>query len=223
MKRALVLAEGDTEERFIKEVLRGYFWGLGLDLAPTLLTTKRVKSGGSFRGGVTSFGKFENDARRLLGSCGGALVTTMLDYYGLPSDFPGMDSRPAGDPLVRVLHVEAAIKAHYREHTNFLPYLSLHEFESLLFASKDELPKALTTPTKAVEFAAIRAGFKTPEDINERPGHSPSSRIAALFPAYRKKFHGPTAARRIGLDVLRCECPHFRGWIRALESFAAGN
>jgi hypothetical protein len=220
MKRALVLAEGDTEERFIKEVLRDYFWKLGLDLAPTLLTTKRVKSGGSFRGGVTSFGKFENDALRLLGSSGGALVTTMLDYYGLPSDFPGMLSRPTGDPLTRVLHVEAAIKEHFGGRQDFLPYLSLHEFEALLFASTDELPKALTTPAKAAEFAAVRVGFKTPEDINESPGQSPSHRIEAIFPAYRKKFHGPTTVMRIGLAKLRGECPHFNEWITVLESYA---
>src|SRR6266404_1562426 len=108
MKRALVLVEGLTEERFVKDLLREHFWHLQLDLAPTLLTTKRVKSGGSFRGGVTSFARFENDARRLLGTAGTALVTTMIDYYGLPEDFPGMGSRPPGQPLLRVAHVETA-------------------------------------------------------------------------------------------------------------------
>lgn len=221
-KRALVLAEGHTEERFIKEVLCDHFCLLGLDLAPTLLITKRVKQGGSFRGGVTSFGKFENDVRRLLGSSGGALVTTLLDYYGLPPDFPGMDSRPTGDPLKRVQHVEAAIKAHFDGRQDFLPYLSLHEFEALLFVSPEELSKALMPPAKAAEFAAVRAGLKTPEDINERPGQAPSQRIAAISPAYRKKFHGPTIAGRIGLDRLRAECPHFHEWLNALEAYARG-
>lgn len=73
LKRALVLAAGDTEERFIQEALGGHFWPPGPDLAPTLLITKRVKCGGGFRGGVTGFGKFVNDARRLPGSSGGAL------------------------------------------------------------------------------------------------------------------------------------------------------
>lgn len=221
MKRALVLAEGDTEERFIKEVLREHFWPLRLDLAPTLLTTKRVKSGGSFRGGVTSFGKFENDANRLLSSSGGALVTTMLDYYRLPADFPGMSNRPEGSPLVRVKHVEAALRSHFDNRGNLLPYLSLHEFEALLFSSEVALPNTLTVPEKSAEFAAIRAGFATPEDINERPGCSPSNRIEEMFPAYRKKFHGPTTAKRIGLERLRAECPHFNEWMAALESFAA--
>lgn len=153
----------------------------------------------------------------------GQCKAIMLDYYGLPADFPGMDSRPSGDPLLRVRHVEAALKAHFDGEQDFLPYLSLHGFEALLFASTDELPRALTAPAKAVEFAAIRAGFKTPEDINERPRQTPSYRIGAIFPAYRKKFHGPTTARRIGLDTLRGECPHFNEWITALELFARRN
>ena len=78
MKRALVLVEGQTEERFVKDVLFPYFWPLGLHLSATVLTTKRVRSGEAFKGGVTSFGRFENDARRLLGSAGAALVTTSM-------------------------------------------------------------------------------------------------------------------------------------------------
>lgn len=222
MKRVLVLAEGETEERFIKDVLREHFWVLGLDLAPTLLTTKKVKSGASFRGGLTGFGKFENDARRLLGSSGGAIVTTMLDFYRLPEDFPGMSTRPAGGPLIRVRHVETAMAAHFGSPKNFLPYLSLHEFEALLFASDDALPSVLMVPAKTREFAAIRTGFITPEDINERPGHAPSNRIQALFPAYRKRLHGPMIARRIGLARLREDCPHFAHWITTLESCARG-
>ena len=218
-----MLAEGPTEERFIKDVLSEHFWGLGLHLAPTVLATKRVKSGGGFRGGVTSFGKFENDARRLLGSAGGALLTTMLDYYRLPEDFPGMNTRPLGSPAERVSHVESAIHQHFGSPPNLLPYLSLHEFEALLFASPDELPRALTQTEKTDQFVSIRAAFPTPEDIDEQPDQAPSKRIEKIFPAYRKTFHGPTTTKRIGLDRLRNECPHFNEWITRLEAFARGS
>lgn len=220
MKRVLVLAEGPTEERFIKDVLRPHFWELEVDIAPTLLTTKRTKSGDTFRGGVTSFGKFENDARRLLGNAGGALITTMLDYYRLPADFPGMVSRSSAKPVGRVKHVEDAIRGYFNSPQYFLPYLSLHEFEALLFSSPDELPRVLTQPEYSTRFANERNGFATPEDINERPGFSPAERIKVIFPQYRKTLHGPTVARRIGLERLRAECPHFNEWIGALEGFA---
>lgn len=89
-KRVLVLVEGQTEEHFVKRVLAPALLLRQIDIRPTPLVTKRVKSGPSFKGGVTSFGKFDRDVRRLLGDRN-ALVTTMLDYNGLPGDFPGVE------------------------------------------------------------------------------------------------------------------------------------
>jgi hypothetical protein len=149
---------------------------------------------------VTNFAKFQNDAQRLLTSAGGALVTTMVDYYGLPSDFPRMNTRPPnGTPLQRVLHVEAAIAHHFGASTNFLPFLALHEFEAWLFSSPTELPRTMNEPGKQSQIDAIRTGVATPEEIT---------------------LHGPTVAARIGLERIRAECPHFNDWLTTLEVFA---
>lgn len=220
-KRVLILVEGQTEERFVKDVLGPAFFGQELFFHPTLLVTKRVKDGPNFKGGVTGFAQFINDAQRLLNSRGGALVTTLLDYYRLPGDFPGMSSRPKnGSPTQRVLHVEAAIHTHFGSPKNFLPFLALHEFEAWLFSSPTELPRVMTATSKQTDFAAIRASVRSPEEINERPDHAPSKRIEALFPAYKKTLHGPVAAGRIGLNTIRSECPHFDDWMKRLEAFA---
>src|SRR5580658_7820372 len=118
-KRVLILVEGQTEERFVKDVLGPFFFERQLFFFPTILVTKRVKDGPNFKGGVTNFAKFRNDAQRLLTSAGGALVTTMLDYYRLPLDFPGMNSRPThGTPIQRVRHVENAIAEHFDSPAN---------------------------------------------------------------------------------------------------------
>jgi len=214
IKRALVLVEGQTEERFVKDVLAPPLWSHELYLSPTLLVTKRVKSGPDFKGGVTNFVKFENDARRLLRSAGGALVTTILDYYGLPNDFPGMTTRSPGSPLQRVQHVENEVRSYFGNLPNSLPFFALHEFEAWLFASREELPRALNQPEKEREFAAIRDSVSTPEEINERSEWAPSKRITKLFPGYRKTLHGPTVAGRIGLERIRLECAHFAWWLR---------
>lgn len=218
MKRALVLVEGFTEERFVKDVLQEHFWVMNLHLDPTILVTKRVKDGPHFKGGVTNFKKFENDVRRLLHGAGNALVTTFLDYDGLPGDFPGMSTRPAAGAVDRVTHVERAIAAHFGGSRLLIPYLALHEFEALLFSSPDELPRTMTEAGKRAQFAAIREAHPTPEHIDETD--FPSYRIVALFQAYRKPLHGPITAKRIGLDRLRAECPHFNEWIGKLENYA---
>jgi hypothetical protein len=188
-KRALILVEGQTEERFVKDVLAPALWPHGLFIFPTILVTKRVKSGPNFKGGVTNFAKFQNDARHLLNSSAGALVTTLLDYYGLPPDFPGMNTRPNGPPRQRVSHVEQAIWQHFGSPRHFIPFLALHEFEAWLFSSPDVLPGMMEEwMSRQGEFAAIRAEVSTPEEIDERPEHAPSKRIAALFQPSGRHF-----------------------------------
>jgi len=225
VKRALILVEGQTEERFVKDVLAPHLGTLQLYIVPTLLTTKVVKNGKNFKGGVTSFEKFESDLRRLLGgagaSGGSALVTTMLDYYRLPDDFPGMAGRSTPvDPFVRIGHVERALSTHFKD-GRFLPFLALHEFEAWVFSCPHTLPDVMAEPAKQPQFAAICNGVQTPEQINERPGHNPAARIASLFPTYRKTLHGPTATQRIGLQLIRDRCPHFNSWLTQLERSAS--
>ncbi len=220
-RRVLTLVEGQTEERFVKDVLAPQLSACGLLFEkPTVVMTKRVLRGGKFRGGVSGFGKFKNDLLRLLHGAGGAIVTTILDYYRLPEDFPGMPTRPKGSPIARTEHVEKAIHKHFASRSNFVPHLSLHEFEALLFADIRELPRSLAQPEMEPRLAEVRNQHPTPEDINERPGYAPSERILEIFPAYRKTLHGPPTVNRIGLEKLRAECAHFDSWLRKLEALA---
>lgn len=222
MKWALILVEGQTEERFVKDTLGPHLTARDLNVTPTLLTTKVVKSGPNFRGGVTSFNKFEDDLRRLLhGAAKDWLVTTMLDYYRLPADFPGMDTRPHPvDPFTRVRHVEQAIAGHFKD-DRLLPFLALHEFEAWVLSCPITLPNVMAEPEKQRRFAGVCGEVQTPEQINERPGHNPAAQIETIFPAYRKALHGPTATHRIGLQLIRGRCPHFAAWLNRLETFAA--
>lgn len=225
MKRALILVEGQTEERFVKDVLAPHLAERQLFITPTLLTTKVVKNGPNFKGGVTNFDKFESDLRRLLGGAGvgaeSAMVTTMLDYYRLPDDFPGMATRPAPiDLFTRISHVQTAL-ADYFNDERFLPFLALHEFEAWVFSCPNTLPAVMTEPARQPQFAGICNSVQTPEQINEHPGHNPAALIESLFPNYRKKLHGPIATQRMGLKLIRNRCQHFNAWLVRLEQFAA--
>ena len=95
MKRGLVLVEGQTEDLFVKNVLQPYLWNrTSLWLTPALLVTKLVKSGANFKGGVRSYAQVRRDVQKLLQDADAAVVTTFIDYYGLPVDFPGVSTRP---------------------------------------------------------------------------------------------------------------------------------
>jgi hypothetical protein len=216
MKRVLVLVEGQTEERFVKDVLCPHLWARGVDATPKVATTKHVKRGPDFKGGITDYQKVENDLRRLLGDSDAVSVTTFIDYYGLPADFPGMSNRPTGSPLERARHVEAKWEQKI-SHDRFHAYLMIHEFEALLFAKPDELCNALYHPATLPQIMSIRSSFSTPEDINDNPQTAPSKRIAQLLPGYQKPLHGPLLTKRIGLELIRQECPHFNEWLSWLE------
>ena len=168
---------------------------------------------------MVSYGKVKNDLLRLLRDPSTAMVTTLLDFYGLPRDFPGLSSMPDASCYNKVVHLETAFKKDIG-YNKFLPHFSLHEFEGLMFTS----PKAIadvfpgTSPRNLAKLTDIRSGFHSPEEINDGPTTAPSKRIKQLFPDYQKTFHGPLVANNIGIDSIRQECPHFDRWLVTLES-----
>jgi hypothetical protein len=142
----------------------------------------------------------------------------MIDYYGLPEDTPGMADRPRASSRDRVRHVEMAIYNDVGAPRNFLPFLALHEFEALLFADHEITAATIPAREKTSELLAVADGL-APEDINENRETAPSKRLLKVFPSFKKTLHGPTAAKRIGLDAIRSKCPHFDNWISRLEKY----
>lgn len=218
MKRVLILAEGQTEERFVKDILQPHLLVLGIAIQPKIATTKRVKSGPDFKGGITDFKKVEDDLRRLLGDTGAAMVTTLLDFYGFPKDFSGWAAVDAArPPIQRVKQLEKALEDHFAN-PRFHAYLMLHEYEAMLFAGTNQTAQALNEPRKAADLQAIRDGCSGPEKIDDGVNTAPSKRVCMLFPGYQKALHGPLVIGRIGLDEVRASCPHFNEWLIALEA-----
>ena len=127
-----------------------------------------------------------------------------------------MSDRPAGSPLQRVIHVENAIHLKFNRNQRLIPYLMLHEFEALLFSDPVELAAAIPNRELVPQLVGVMNGLE-PEEINETPAAAPSKRILGVIPGYRKALHGLTAAKRIGLGVLRRKCPHFDSWVTKLE------
>lgn len=221
MKRCLILVEGQTEERFVKDLLAPTMQALGLVVIPTILKTRKVIHGSDFKGGVSSYAKIRSNLLPLLRDRG-AWVTTLIDYYGLPEDTPGMKTRPSGVTAVeRVRHVEDGIFRDLGSPAHFKPFLALHEFEAWLFSDLEVTASVLLAPDKAHKLRLVVAGLP-PEEINEGTETAPSKRLLRVFPEFRKTLHGPTAAKRIGLDVIRSCCPHFNEWMERLERAALG-
>lgn len=221
MQRVLILVEGQTEERFVKGILQPHLSTFGVHAEPKIVTTKRVKSGPDFKGGVTSFGKVEYDIRLLLGDTNAALITTMLDYYGLPNDFPGQRQLRGSNSHDRAKELEAALERHFAAGPKFSPYLMIHEFEALLFAAPGVLAHVMNDPLAVTYLQGIRNSFTTPEHIDDDPVTKPSARVLNRFPGYQKVLHGPNTLNRIGLATIRRECAHFDEWVTKLEAIGS--
>lgn len=218
MKRLYILAEGPTEETFIKELLAPHHERMGLSITPILFATSP-----GHKGGIKSYESIKRQIIRLCRQDKGAAVSTFIDLYGLPSDFPGK-SHPAfpakGSGQQKAAFIEKLIAQNVGEH-NFLPYLMAHEYEALLFVAPEYFKEWADDDKTIAGLTAITQAYATPEDINDSPMTAPSKRIKRLMPQYQKTFHGPLIACDIGLDALRQACPHFNDWLNRLEQLAA--
>jgi Domain of unknown function (DUF4276) len=218
VRRLLILVEGQTEERFVAELLRDHLLGHDVFVRAKILVTRRDPGGAPHKGGVRSWSQIRHDLTDLLGDSNAAGVTTLIDYYALPEDVPGMADRPSGPAVARVRHVEAAISADLRDR-RLRPFLMLHEYEAMLFTDiacwQDWFEDA--------PIAALKRDVQglLPENINETPAGAPSKRIGRYLPDYDKVLHGPDAVRDIGLAAIRAACPHFADWLAWAEAQGA--
>jgi Domain of unknown function (DUF4276) len=217
VKRVLILVAGQTEETFARDILAPHLSNSGVYLKSTLVKTKHVEGRPEFKGGVVPYGRLRKDILRLLGDTNAAMVTTMLDFYGLPRSFPGRDRMPAVDCYQRAAFIEDRFREDIND-SRFLPYLMLHEFEAMMFVSPEQIAEVFRGTNVRDELLAIKTSFKTPEEIDDNPISCPSKRILALLPQYRKAFHGPLVTSKIGIDRIRSECPHFNRWLAELEA-----
>lgn len=217
MQRVLALVEGQTEEAFIGKCVNPHLWDLDVHVDAKIVETRRVPSGPNNKGGVSSWNQIARDLKLLLGDSNAAAVTTMLDYYALPRDVPGMSTRPAGNPETKAAHVEGAMDRAIGD-TRLRSNLSLHEFEALLYSDPDRCGAYLSNVGLATAMHAAVSTCGAPELVDGDPHHAPSKRILTAHAAYSKTLDGPSLAEEIGLDAIRAECPHFDQWLTWIES-----
>lgn len=218
-----VIAEGQTEEQFIKRVVAPSLRDLQVYVKPVLLNTSA-----DARGGAVSIDRFMFNVRNLLRSQPHAVLSCFLDFYKLDTNFPEFTTAKSLPELtMQITCLNEALQTLVTSRVGvplerFIAHIQPHEFEGLLFAD----PVALATVEpgwagRTAELAYIRGQVPTPEHINDGYETKPSRRLEKLLkPSYKKTRHGPLAAEKIGLTIMEKECPHFRGWMDRLRALA---
>lgn len=180
MVRVLALVEGQTERNFGQTLLAPHLGSYGVEFHP------RVIGKPGHKGGVGPWERAKKELVRLVRQEPGSAFTTMFDLYALPANWPGrkhaMESGLRNAEAAEFIEqqIANAIQAELKD-AGFLPrfvaYLSLHEFESLLFSDPVALAAVTQGPNHARQFQAILAECGECERINDHPETAPSKRI----------------------------------------------
>ncbi len=213
MTRLLVLAEGDTEELFVREMLAPHLDKFGVYAKATGVISKRLASGKKITGG-NRWSNVHNSLIPLLRDPH-AWVTTLLDLYGLPEDFPGVPED--GKSASRIDTLEHNFSATLGHPPRFIPFFALHEFEAWYFVSPNLVAEFYGKPKVAQMMREASDSSGGPEDINHGRDTHPSKRLEGYGMGFRKTT-AVALLRKIGLPVIRSQCPHFDGWLQRLEA-----
>jgi hypothetical protein len=222
-----IYVEGQEEELFVNRVLRDHLRRFGVIVQKPLLAATSFRIGDEGEadvtvGGVTNYQAVRQDIldQFATGQIGAAdVLTTLIDLYGLPQNFPGheeaISQHLAG--AEKAARIEEAWKADIGR-SNFSPYLQLHEFEALILTRPTVLKDFYPEHAAGIEqLRADCAPFHTPEEINERKALSPSHRILDYVPTYRK-IDGFRHLQEIGMAELKAHCPRFKAWVERCET-----
>lgn len=206
MKTIYILCEGATEESFVNTILYDYFSTMNIYVYPTNLC------------GISNYEKFKKELSVLCRNRKNDIITTMIDYYGLRNDFPEINNSEQ-DIYKKIEIIEKAIKSDI-DADNLTVYISLHEFETLLYSEPQAFSSLRKDISKDIEDVVNKKEFHgNIELINNLPNTAPSKRIKSFYEGYVKLTDGTKLAQEIGIQKMLLKCKHFSEWINKLKSF----
>lgn len=208
------LAEGETEQIFAERILTPYLARKNIGLSCSLIGK---------RGGDIRFARVKNDLKAFLLGNTSCYLTFMIDFYGTPkNDWPGLseacrESTPQNKAKTVNQATATAVAALIPNDANrrFIPYISMHEFEALLFSESRILATELGVDVSLIDSILNRY---SPEEINNSANTAPSKHLASLMPRYKKTITGIAIAEKIGIDKMRQACPLFDQWLQEIEN-----
>jgi hypothetical protein len=209
MRRLIIIVEGDTEKEFIEKTLRPYLASEGV----FNLSCYKIRK---TNGGLTNYDNLKDDLVSAIYE-DNVLVTTLIDYYALPKNFPKYaEAQRERNKSTRLAFLEQAIVEDIKADgylPQLHPYIQLHEFEAFLFTDIEGFE--LNFAASEANLPGIRrviGSFPNPEDINDSPVTAPSKRLEELIPAYRKIVFGNIVIEANGIERILESCPRFKSW-----------
>lgn len=213
MKRLIIVVEGQTEQEFVEQCLRPYL----AEKYQVYSVSGRLIGKPGHKGGNVKFSRLKTDVDILLKEKD-VIVSMLIDYFRLASDFPNFDQCQQLNVVDTKLDVLEQALAYSINDRRFVPYIQKHEFEALLFASDSGFIKYLK-PKTCDQLRVITEAFNNPEDINN--DQPPSYRLIDVMKsieglAYDKPAYGNIFALEVGIEQILAKCPRFAQWVERL-------
>lgn len=215
MKRIVFIVEGDTEIQFVENQIIPYLQekcGYHIPMNAQKITTNKKKN---CKGGNVGIAYLRNEIRKIAAS-GDTFITTLLDFFRLPNDFPNYTT-----DKTRVTEIEQGLTDAMTDivsHNLFLPYIQLHEVEALMFIKVDGFELLIEEDRQRQELQDIIAQYPNPEDINGGRATAPSKRLEKIFPKYKKVSDSECVFGEISIDEIRNKCHRFNSWLENIQN-----
>ena len=215
MRGLYLLCEGQSEEKFVNEIIRPYFNSFNIyDVRAILMTTSK-----GHKGGDINYDRLKFNINQLLNREQYIIITTFIDYFRLSTDFPKYNEASSiSNKLDRAEFIETAL-AQTINNSRFIPYIQLHEFEGLLFASNEGFEFIPDIKQNNLEKLLKAVNEKdNPEELNDGPLTAPSKRLEQLIPGFYKSkpFYGGLIAEINTINPILNRCLRFKNWTNIL-------
>lgn len=211
-KRLHILCEGKTEKTFCDNILKPFLYNNNIIVSS------------SDNNGIEKWNNLKLKIEKKLKEDQSCIVSIFFDYYGITNkhQFPNWPSNKNSNDIykkVNTIEIEMKNDLNMNINNRFIPYLQLHEFESLLFQDTTYFQNIFEDSNLDLQkLHNVFIQFPNPELINDNKTTSPSHRIQEIAKGFNKVIHGIRLAEEIGIQNMRNKCKHFNDWITKLEN-----
>lgn len=225
MKNIYIVVEGQSEENFVKNILTPYFAHKNIFLTAEAVITGKNSKGKLCKGGGDSYKLYKNHISKLAKQFSNVkdyYFSTMIDLYALSNDFPKFNEISRfSDKYELVKHLEDGLGEDINI-DNFIPYIQLHEFESLLLHDIQKIADEFFDISVDVQkFKEEIAQYGNLELVNDSKETAPSKRINKYTGGQycgRKVSASKNILDNVDVDLLRSNFRHFNDWLTSLEA-----
>lgn len=213
MKRLHIIVEGETEEKFLKEILFPFL---------PIKNTKTCSKIKQTRGGLINYEHLKKDILNCINQSN-ILLTTMIDFYGMPENFPNFEkcqNKKTTDEKIKCLqqgiYDDISNNGEINYTDTFIPHIAKYEFEALVFSDKNILKEYFGE--NEINQAELNKVINIePEEINNSKKTAPSKKLKKIVTGYNKINDGIAIIEKIGLNKVLQKCPHFKNWIEKIK------